>query len=795
MGDPEQILTGQYQLQIRPSESFGAVDDAGRLSLFQTFNVNDRLSQGITLVARAGSTIVDGQSFTVDDGDQVLRFEFNLSGGQTIANSILINVSASDTAAAVATKIRDAINNAVISQSFKVRAATLPGGNRVDLFDALSVSGQGLQNVLVFDSVGDRRPTARAAGQIIIQNSTVSHSRQVGIQVIPDTRQIEETAVAFTTQGQFPIGVPGRTGSITHVPNNNTKGWVPGITIKNNLITHSGRTGIMVGGDPNASYAYAQGLAELGWPGIDGASFSRAIELFVPFVRILNNTVYDAKVGIAAVNVAGPTIMNNVVANVRINTNNVIRFQGAAIYVDPSSGQPKGLPGGLVSLFGESVVAANLYQSNSLNSAGVAETLAINLGPSDPLFVDAANDNFYLNALSKAIDSSVDSLIDRPELVSVLGPLGFSQSPILAPEKDLLGQTRVDDPAVDPPAGVGGNVFKDRGALERADFIGPTAVLLNPVDNDASGADRNQLPHQVQLVNALLTDFGIQLLDSGAGINNATVDVNKFVVQRTVDGVTTTLVPNLDYILAYDTNSRVARLVPSQGLWINGIYTITLDRSVATGIEDLAGNTLQENAPPQTRFIIELTDTIVSPWQNPTNRFDVDNDGRVNGRDLLWLINKILVGESGPLPLVAEAPPYLDVTGDGALRTSDVLAVVNEILRNQAQPSAAVADPLVAAEESSSGEVPSAEPRLETNTVAAGLVMSQSSSQPTEEPAVQVEEIDTQEVTSPAAPQAVALAMADETPVDELDGLDAWDEDLDSILGDLSGDLQKRSWV
>ena len=70
-------------------------------------------------------------------------------------------------------------------------------------------------------------------------------------------------------------------------------------------------------------------------------------------------------------------------------------------------------------------------------------------------------------------------------MVFVSQPLGIGVSPILAPEFDVTGQLRVDDPSVDTPAGLGNNVFKDRGAIDRADFLGPTASLNNPRDNDA----------------------------------------------------------------------------------------------------------------------------------------------------------------------------------------------------------------------------------------------------------------------------------------------------------------------
>ena len=63
---------------------------------------------------------------------------------------------------------------------------------------------------------------------------------------------------------------------------------------------------------------------------------------------------------------------------------------------------------------------------------------------------------------------------------AVKNPLGLSPSPILAPQFDVNGQLRVDDPTVQTPNGLGEQVFKDRGAFDRGDVVGPRVVLLTP---------------------------------------------------------------------------------------------------------------------------------------------------------------------------------------------------------------------------------------------------------------------------------------------------------------------------
>ena len=118
-------------------------------------------------------------------------------------------------------------------------------------------------------------------------------------------------------------------------------------------------------------------------------------------------------------------------------------------------------------------MGATAYYNNTNNAKyvdasgnlgdNVPETFAIQLSTSP--FVNAAAGNFYPVSTVKdasgntipnpIIDSSVDSLADRPNMVSVRNPIGLPLSPILAPVQDIYGQMRVDDPSVAPPLGMG----------------------------------------------------------------------------------------------------------------------------------------------------------------------------------------------------------------------------------------------------------------------------------------------------------------------------------------------------
>ena len=181
--------------------------------------------------------------------------------------------------------------------------------------------------------------------------------------------------------------------------------------------------------------------------------------------------------------------------------------------------------------------------------------------------------------LSRVIDSSVDSLEDRTELVTVKEPVGIARSPILAPNFDVLGQLRIDDPRVEPPEGFGRNVFKDRGAIDRVDFLGPIAQFQNPLDNDLAGKDKNPAIDQVRVENTTLTSFVVQLIDlgeasapTGTGIDDAIVTSDSVILRRDDE----VLVPGVDYRFDYQATTNQILLTPQAGVWLPG-YTYQIE--------------------------------------------------------------------------------------------------------------------------------------------------------------------------------------------------------------------------
>ena len=113
-----QIHNGPYQLEIRKGADFG-------IPLFRSFDTNDRLSEGITLVAHAGANIYDGQTFVISDGVNSVVFEYD---DQTIGDGVQegrqpVPFRPDDTAYDVAKSVRDTINSssvqAVLSRDFR----------------------------------------------------------------------------------------------------------------------------------------------------------------------------------------------------------------------------------------------------------------------------------------------------------------------------------------------------------------------------------------------------------------------------------------------------------------------------------------------------------------------------------------------------------------------------------------------------------------------------------------------------------------------------------------------------
>ena len=272
--------------------------------------------------------------------------------------------------------------------------------------------------------------------------------------------------------------------------------------------------------------------------------------------------------GLVTTNGTSATVMNNVFAN--LDQSLVRDHVDFTIYGD-------GLPHPKQSLV---IVTGNLSQDDT-NDSIVDDDFNRNLNPTQTLFANADGNNFLPDEFSPAIDGAINSVIDRIAIRNLRASIGLPDSNILAPDRDVNGVKRADKPGIANPGGIGGFVFKDRGSNELADFVGPVAIAITPLDNDSLGVDMDTTTGFIQLRSGTLDEFRIQLRDTGdasdpfagLGIDDNTIVVAAIPGLRP-SGANITLFEDevllaegIDYAFSYDQTQNVITLTPLAGTW------------------------------------------------------------------------------------------------------------------------------------------------------------------------------------------------------------------------------------
>ena len=458
---------------------------------------------------------------------------------------------------------------------------------------SVTVEEEPVDNVEQRDRLGDQN-LEREQGQITIESNIITDVEGWGILVDAGARD-----------NGSDLSHPG---SVLNLPTLNTEQLAPGVTIVNNVVANFATGGILFSGDSNTG---------------------NVPEAAVPFGKIVNNTIYGGEsqtgTGIQVEENASPTLINNIIANTT-----------TGVSIDTSSTNAG------------TVVGSMLFQNNGNN--GTVGSNAVLLSVGDALFVDPESRNFYLEEGSLAIDGSLDSLADRDTYVSVKDVVGVPNSDVFAPEEDLYGQKREDHP--NPSVGIGDDVFKDIGAIERADFDGGYAELVIPVDANDNVEDLDLRDTYVRVDNTdpteLYTQLIVKLRDNGIGINDDLIGKDQFFLFQKGPSGASLLLEGTDYVFAYNANTNEA-VFTSVGIFdLDRRYTLVLDNtadgtkitdltpfatggsleelgqlldaaesngditlSTTRGIEDLAGNKLQANRVDGTTvFEILLTDGV-----------------------------------------------------------------------------------------------------------------------------------------------------------------------------------------
>lgn len=441
----------------------------------------------------------------------------------------------------------------------------------------------------------------RVQGMFIIDSNIIRDSRTLGINVQPGTQE---------SGGSLP-----HPGSTINFPIIDPDKLVPGVVIVNNVI--DGRSAIRFAGENNASPNRP-----------------------VPFGRIINNTLIGNKegggVGIAVVDRASPTLMNNIIT-------------------DFGTGIVDSTPSGV-----SFVTRTNYFQGNNANGPTGLDPVIQPAGT--PLFVDVANQNYYLVGSSAALDRSLNQLEDRLTYTSFKRELGIADSNIDAPRRDVFGQLRINSSQI--PGGGGSTQFIDIGAVDRSDFDKPFAELTNPIDyTNTLREDADPNATVVHLKQPIVNNFSILLNDGqginapfeGTGINPATVNASTVTVRRN----NVTLVEGVDFTLGYNEYTGELRLTPFSTLWEPaGVYEIILDNSV---IADNAGNLLLNNqADGTTKFTIILPEV-------PLDFGDAKLAGSAN------VYGTLLANNAARHAIINNASPrlgsYVDSENDSALLT------------------------------------------------------------------------------------------------------------------------------
>ena len=336
--------------------------------------------------------------------------------------------------------------------------------------------------------------------------------------------------------------------------------------------------------------------------------------------RLVNNTIYGggSGIGIDVANNAAPTIMNNVFSEL-----------DTGVKVDSSSRLDDAGNVG-------TVIGTSAFYLVGTEVAGTTQSLGLTL-TEDP-FVNKARNNFYPASNSRIIDSSMNSLEDRPGFTVVKDAINIPDSPILAPQKDLYGLTRDDDPDVASIPGLGLNAFKDRGAIERLDLTQPEASLAMPLDQSKiAPIDLNNTLHAVELEGDAARQqekFVLQLSDIGTGIDQISVTQNEN-TSVTVTGVYARASGNF-----VNLNTLTLDTVDYSGLLANASVSINnVDAGVT--VASIAGTTLTLSGP-----VTAVDNSVISfgfgdTATVSTNRVVVSDADSVNAGILINGINGV----------------------------------------------------------------------------------------------------------------------------------------------------------
>jgi parallel beta-helix repeat protein len=448
---------------------------------------------------------------------------------------------------------------------------TWEGGYEMTL--KMTTGGIGSQvNTLGSQATAERQiiPPRIQDGQILIRSNTISDSSGPAIS-LSDSRTTPTIPTLGATiplqAARFPFNAlnlaTNSTGNVYRNEDVNTinpqfsapANFVPGPTIQNNLIIRNQGDGIVLHEDRNSNNVTGQAL---GVP--NPVPYSSNTITPTAFTQIFNNTIdSNGGTGINLFTRGGPTVENNIVSN-----------NGAGLSItdgyDILTNTPPVLP----------VVSYNIFYNNPIsgNPFTGANNIIGSTAAQDPQFVDPNSNDYRIKVGSPAVDSAISDLQDR------LRSVRFPQVPTRAPNLDLRGYPRVDNP-FRPNVGAGQFPFYDRGALENNEFSLRVIGLSILTDDDILGQP--------------LTSITITF--SGR-VDPTTFTTSSVALHQ--GSATGPVVPYLAQLTShtYDANSNTDTwTITFQPPISDGTYVLVLDGQTAAALKDISGQLLDGEFP------------------------------------------------------------------------------------------------------------------------------------------------------------------------------------------------------
>ena len=270
-----------------------------------------------------------------------------------------------------------------------------------------------------------------------------------------------------------------------------------------------------------------------------------------------------------------------------------------------------------------------------------------------------------------------DRLVGVSDSVSVIEDSGRITINVIANDIDRFGTTR-GVVAVTQPATGGVVSFVNNGAavefVPAANYFGKTVftyTVRNNLGDEAVGSVIvDVLPvNDVPTLNTI-GDISIARNASAQSINLAGISAGpneSQVIRVEATSSNTLLIPNPSVNYTSPSGTGVLNFTPVTDKF--GTSTITV--------------TVSDDGTPSLRTTKTFNITVAAPaggFQNPSNAFDVDTDGRVTPLDALHIINLLNTrGASTSVVGIPGPPPFYDVDGDDIITPLDGLKVVDYI--------------------------------------------------------------------------------------------------------------------